>query len=313
MNATAASPVKPSLASEVPILGGASYSLSSRMSRYIGALSIAVALHGILFLLAIQQSRKSSVVAPPPIPITLLLAPTASTGAASSSISDSLHGQAKPIEEPKKPSLTTVAEPRKRTSRQATAPKTKVPRTAPSVSRSAPAQPHPKSPPESQLSASVSSPDTATPAPSSSSGNEGTIQSEGAQMAIGAPGNSQQANESSTNAAGDGRSGYGSAATGNDLLPANAVAYPPRLVFQVKAEYPARARSLGVEGLVRLKAILDREGRIERNIQVLESVPLLDEAALSSVRQWRFTPARNHSRQPVRVFLEIPIQFVLHW
>lgn len=70
---------------------------------------------------------------------------------------------------------------------------------------------------------------------------------------------------------------------------------------------------MGTEGLVRLKAILDREGRIEHEIQVLESVQLLDEAAVNSVRQWRFTPARNHAGQTVRVFLEIPIQFVLRW
>jgi protein TonB len=66
-----------------------------------------------------------------------------------------------------------------------------------------------------------------------------------------------------------------------------------------------------MEGLVRLEAILNREGRIEREIKVLESIPLLDEAASTALRQWRFTPALDSNGRPVRVILEVPFRFAL--
>jgi protein TonB len=75
--------------------------------------------------------------------------------------------------------------------------------------------------------------------------------------------------------------------------------------------YPLRARLLGIEGLVRLEAILNREGRIEQEIKVLESIPLLDDAASVALKQWRFRPARDSSGRPVRVILEVPFRFTL--
>lgn len=95
-------------------------------------------------------------------------------------------------------------------------------------------------------------------------------------------------------------------------LPVSQVAEPPMLVSQVIPTYPPQARRWGVEGLVRLEAILNREGHVEEQVKVLESVPLLDDAASAALRQWRFTPARDHRGQGVRVILEVPLQFVLN-
>jgi periplasmic protein TonB len=94
-------------------------------------------------------------------------------------------------------------------------------------------------------------------------------------------------------------------------LPLSEVARAPVLITQTVPHYPERARLLGVAGLVRLEAILSREGRIEQGIKVLESVPLLDEAASDALRQWRFKPARDDSGRPVRVILEVPFRFTL--
>ena len=95
-------------------------------------------------------------------------------------------------------------------------------------------------------------------------------------------------------------------------LPVSQVAEPPTLVSQVLPTYPPQARRWGVEGLVRLEAILTREGYVEEQVKILESVPLLDDAASAAVRQWRFTPARDHRGRRVRVILEVPLQFVLN-
>ncbi len=94
-------------------------------------------------------------------------------------------------------------------------------------------------------------------------------------------------------------------------LPMSEVAEAPLLISRTVPHYPERARLLGIEGLVRLEAILNREGRIEREIKVLESIPLLDEAASTALKQWHFKPARDDSGRPVRVILEVPFLFTL--
>jgi TonB family protein len=94
-------------------------------------------------------------------------------------------------------------------------------------------------------------------------------------------------------------------------LPMSEVAEAPILISRTVPHYPERARLLGVEGLVRLEAILNREGRIEQEIKVLESIPLLDDAASMALKQWRFKPARDDSGRPVRVILEVPFRFTL--
>jgi periplasmic protein TonB len=99
--------------------------------------------------------------------------------------------------------------------------------------------------------------------------------------------------------------------TGTAPVPATQVAHPPEVIRRVRPVYPAEARRREIEGLVVIEAVLDRDGRIEQGVKVLQSVPLLDAEAVAAVRQWRFRPARNAAREPLRVILEIPIRFVL--
>ena len=98
---------------------------------------------------------------------------------------------------------------------------------------------------------------------------------------------------------------------GDRPIPVGDVARPPVLVKQVKPSYPPAARRRGIEGLVRLEAVLDAKGRIEQPVRVLESIPALDDAAITALRDWRFAPARDHGGEAVRVILEVPIRFVL--
>jgi protein TonB len=84
------------------------------------------------------------------------------------------------------------------------------------------------------------------------------------------------------------------------------------LIGREVPNYPVDARRREVEGVVLLEAIVDREGRVEPNsVRVLESVSLLDGAAVEAVKRWRFRPGRDHSGATVRVILEIPIRFAL--
>ena len=99
--------------------------------------------------------------------------------------------------------------------------------------------------------------------------------------------------------------------TGTDPVPVGQVAHPPVLVHRVQPKYPQQARRQQVHGLVLLEAVLDRDGRVEHDVKILESIPILDDEAVAAVRRWRFQPARNRNGDPLRVIVEIPIRFVL--
>lgn len=71
--------------------------------------------------------------------------------------------------------------------------------------------------------------------------------------------------------------------------------------------YPALARSAGIRGVVILEATIGLDGDVSA-VRVLRSVPLLDEAAMDAVRQWRFAPALLNG-EPVAVVMTVTINF----
>jgi protein TonB len=83
---------------------------------------------------------------------------------------------------------------------------------------------------------------------------------------------------------------------------------PKRLQYSVP-EYPKIARDAHIEGTVILEAVLDVTGRVH-SVRVLRSVPLLDHAAISAVREWRYTPTELNG-VPVQVLMTITVNFSL--
>jgi periplasmic protein TonB len=83
----------------------------------------------------------------------------------------------------------------------------------------------------------------------------------------------------------------------------------PVKVVDVAPMYPTIARTAHVQGVVILEAVLDAQGRVE-SARVLRSVPLLDEAALDAVRQWRYTPTLLNG-QAVPVVMTVTVNFTL--
>jgi periplasmic protein TonB len=94
-------------------------------------------------------------------------------------------------------------------------------------------------------------------------------------------------------------------------LAATAVAHPPEIVTYVVPIYPPKARAQGIEGRIRLMVIIDESGKVEDKIEVLDSIPMLDQAAIDAVHQWTFTPARDADGTAVRVQLQVPVPFSL--
>ncbi|TSC26766.1 TonB family protein [Corallococcus sp. Z5C101001] len=94
--------------------------------------------------------------------------------------------------------------------------------------------------------------------------------------------------------------------------------YSPREVMKLpvllsgKPEYPRRAREDGITGVVMVMVVIGVDGAVEQGSpRIQRSVPGLDEAALESVAQWRFSPALGHDGGPVRVKVVIPVKFAL--
>ena len=83
----------------------------------------------------------------------------------------------------------------------------------------------------------------------------------------------------------------------------------PKKIKDVKPVYPAEAQSAGVQGVVILEAIIDRDGYV-RQAKVLRSVPLLDQAAVDAVHQWQFTPTLLNN-MPVEVIMTVTVSFTL--
>jgi protein TonB len=92
-------------------------------------------------------------------------------------------------------------------------------------------------------------------------------------------------------------------------VPVGGQVTPPLKIVDVKPVYPAIARQAHVAGTVLIDASIDEEGRVV-SARVSRSVPLLDQAALTAVRQWVFTPARLNG-QPVGVSITVTVEFRL--
>ena len=83
----------------------------------------------------------------------------------------------------------------------------------------------------------------------------------------------------------------------------------PRKVKHVKPVYPLPAMAARVGGNVLIEATIGVDGRVH-NARVLQSIPVLDQAALEAVRQWEFEPSRVNGA-PVAVTMVIVVTFAL--
>ena len=84
---------------------------------------------------------------------------------------------------------------------------------------------------------------------------------------------------------------------------------PPTKVVNVDPVYPPEARAARVQGVVILEVTLSPTGDVS-DVDVLRSVPLLDEAAVAAVRQWRYEPTLVDG-VPVPLLLTVTVNFGL--
>jgi len=82
-----------------------------------------------------------------------------------------------------------------------------------------------------------------------------------------------------------------------------------QLVYGPKPVYPHLAVMSRSEGIVKLQAIISREGKIE-NLHVMSGPALLVGAAMDAVQMWRYRPLLLNG-EPVEVITEIDVVFTL--
>lgn len=83
----------------------------------------------------------------------------------------------------------------------------------------------------------------------------------------------------------------------------------PQKTRDVRPTYPPIAQSARVQGIVILEATIGLDGAV-KDVKVLRSIPLLDQAAIDAVRQWVFTPTLLNG-VPVPVIMTATVQFTL--
>jgi protein TonB len=82
---------------------------------------------------------------------------------------------------------------------------------------------------------------------------------------------------------------------------------PPKRILYVEPEYPSKARWGRAEGEVLLKGVINEQGHVTE-LRVVRSIPLLDQAALDAVSQWKYEPTLVDG-VPVRVETDFKVQF----
>lgn len=89
---------------------------------------------------------------------------------------------------------------------------------------------------------------------------------------------------------------------------------PPRILQKIEPRYPEQARRDGVQGTVLIKMqILENGQSGEAWVQHSSGYASLDDAALHTVQNWRFMPARDEdSGQAIRCYTVLTVEFRLN-
>jgi periplasmic protein TonB len=83
----------------------------------------------------------------------------------------------------------------------------------------------------------------------------------------------------------------------------------PRKLVHVAPRYPEIAQRAGLQGTVELECVIDPTGAVAE-IRVLGGATLLRDAAVESVRKWRYTPTRLNG-VPVPIVMTVTVRFSL--
>jgi TonB family protein len=73
-----------------------------------------------------------------------------------------------------------------------------------------------------------------------------------------------------------------------------------RVLERTPAPYPALARTMALQGTVKLEVLVSPDGSVKET-QIKGGHPVLAQAAINSVRHWKWEPAPHESHETVEV------------
>lgn len=97
--------------------------------------------------------------------------------------------------------------------------------------------------------------------------------------------------------------------TGAKRVRVGAAVQAAKAIFKAKPEFPPQAKQARIQGTVLLEALIDVNGAVSQ-LRVVSGHPLLVQAALDAVRQWRYQPTLLNN-EPVEVLTTIDVVFTL--
>jgi protein TonB len=86
---------------------------------------------------------------------------------------------------------------------------------------------------------------------------------------------------------------------------------PPMVTAQIPPPYPFLARRRGIEGWVRVRFLVDRQGQV-RELTIVKAQPpgVFEDTVRRTLPRWRFRPGVKDGR-PVDTWVETVIRFKL--
>ena len=85
---------------------------------------------------------------------------------------------------------------------------------------------------------------------------------------------------------------------------------PPQIVRRAMPEYPEMAVRAGLEGVVWVKILVDKEGKPLKAVVIKSSAEIFNDQAVAAAMKFLFTPAVMN-QGPVKVWVSIPFRFQL--
>jgi TonB family protein len=83
-----------------------------------------------------------------------------------------------------------------------------------------------------------------------------------------------------------------------------------KLIYRVDPIYPEQAKSIGLQGIVKLTIIVNEEGFVHELRAVEGNNPILEEAAINAVKQWQYSPTLLNG-EPVPAQTTVTVVFNL--
>jgi protein TonB len=84
---------------------------------------------------------------------------------------------------------------------------------------------------------------------------------------------------------------------------------PPKKIQDIRPEFPKEAQAVDLSGIVIVELFLDETGTVV-DARLMRPIPMLEEAAMAAVKQWRFQPTIIDGR-PVPARLTVTVNFTL--